>query len=213
MPRSPRVELQGFEARYYDSLLKLGTLGKYEKFIQKAIMDLHLNSEEVILDLGAGTGKNAELILRRLNSNSKIYALEIGEEMIKQLQKRQRRYSQIHIIRQRIEDSFQLPQPATLAFISFVLHGLDHEKRREVLQNVHHNLAEGGKFCILDYNHFDIDEAPWYLRVFIRKFECKPAADFIQRDWPTILEQNGFNKISQKFYFKNYLRLLCAFKV
>ncbi len=208
----PQVEITGLEAKFYDFLLNTITLGQYSRLIQKAISEIPLNSEEIVMDLGAGTGKNSEIFLELLGPQSKIYALEIGEEMRQQIEKRQQAESRLLLLNQRIEQPFLLPETATVAFISFVIHGLQQESRLKVIENVYQNLESGGKFCILDYNHFAVDSSPWYVRFAIQKLECEPTENFIQQDWPKILHKHGFESTSEKYYFRNYLRLLCAYK-
>jgi demethylmenaquinone methyltransferase/2-methoxy-6-polyprenyl-1,4-benzoquinol methylase len=212
MPARSKVEVKGLEAKFYDALMNLITLGKYEGFIRQAIADLQLTPEDVVMDLGAGTGKNAELMLRTMGNGGKVYALEIGPEMLEQLQQRQQNDSRIHILNQRIDEPFQLPEPATVAFISFVLHGFEQDDRIKIIENVRNNLTPNGRFCILDYNQFSVDDSPWYARFAIRKVECELAEDFINRDWPTILQEHGFQPDYEKLYFRNYVRLLCSRK-
>ena len=195
-----------------DKFLNIISLGKYETFIQKVINDLDIQENDVIIDLGAGTGKNADLMLRYLSARGKVYALEIGNEMRRQLSDRQKKDSRIKILNQRIELPYQLSEKANLAFISFVLHGLEQTKRLQVLRHVSENLLPGGRFCVLDYNHFSVQDSPWYVKFGIRNIECETTEDFIKRDWQEILNQNGFTDFTHKYYFKNYLRLLCCRK-
>ncbi len=212
MPPKTKVEVKGFEARHYDALMRLITLGKYDQFIRRAIADLNLQPGEVVADLGAGTGKNAVLMLEHLGPTGKVYALEIGEEMQAQIRDRQQQYPQLILINQRIEQPYQLPEPVDRVFISFVLHGFEQPQRLQIIANACQQLKPGGSFCILDYNHFNVDQAPWYVRLAIRKVECQLAEDFIQRDWPTILTQQGFGEIQEHTYFGGYVRLLCGRK-
>jgi ubiquinone/menaquinone biosynthesis C-methylase UbiE len=100
-----------------------------------------------------------------------------------------------------------------VVFISFVLHGFVQEKRDIIIQNAYRALKPGGRFAILDYNNFDVDKAPWYIRVAIRKVECPLAEDFIQRDTKKMLKDHGFERFEEFFYFNNYLRLLKAYKI
>ncbi len=212
MPARSKVEVKGLEAKHYDLLMNLITLGKYERFIRKAISDLNLKPNDVVMDLGAGTGKNAELMFNHLGSDGKLFALEIGEEMRRQLEERRKTHPNLVVLNQRIEQPFRLPESATVAFISFVLHGLEQEDRLKVLENVRNNLAENGRFCMLDYAHFSVDEAPWYVRFGIRRLECQLAEEFIGYDWKRILRESGFEPDSETFYFRGYIRLLCAVK-
>lgn len=208
MSKKPQVEIVGWKAKNYDNFIKLINFGKYETFIRKAIQDLEIQGDDIIMDLGAGTGRNADLMLRHMQDQGKVYAIEIGNEMRDQLLIRQSHDSRIHVINQRIEVPFRVPEKATLAFISFVLHGLEQQNRLRVIQNVSDNLASNGRFCILDYNHFSVQDSPWYVRFGIRTIECETTEDFINRDWQDILSQNRFGDFSQKYYFKNYLSLL-----
>jgi len=64
----------------------------------------------------------------------------------------------------------------------------------------------------LDYANFDVDKAPWYIKFAIRKVECPLAEDFIKRDTKEMLERFGFERFEENFYFKNFLRLLKAYK-
>jgi SAM-dependent methyltransferase len=154
----------------------------------------------------------AELMLNRMNKQGRIYALEIGAEMKEQLFQRQINDTRLLIIHQRIDEPFQLSVKTTFAFISFVLHGLNQDQRLQVMENVYQNLQDGGKFCILDYNYFSVEDAPWYVRFAIRRIECAPTEDFIIRDWPFLLVEKGFSNISLRQYVKGYVRLLCCCK-
>ncbi len=212
MPPRSRIEVKGLEAKHYDILMKLITIGKYSRFIRQAIADINLNDDDIIADLGAGTGKNAGLMLDHLGPNGKVFAVEIGEEMRKQLAKKQAVEPRLEIINQRIEQTFQLPQPATVGFMSFVIHGFEQADRLSIIKNIRQNLVPEGRFCILDYNHFNIDKSPWYVRFGIRKVECELAEDFILKDWQTILSENGFSPENEHYYFDGVVRLLCSRK-
>jgi ubiquinone/menaquinone biosynthesis C-methylase UbiE len=61
MPKKPQVEIVGWEAKNYDNFLNLISFGKYETFIRRVIQDLEFHEDEIIMDLGAGTGRNEDL--------------------------------------------------------------------------------------------------------------------------------------------------------
>jgi len=46
------VELSKFTAKHYDKIMNTASFGLYRTFIQKAIKDLELKSNDKILDLG-----------------------------------------------------------------------------------------------------------------------------------------------------------------
>jgi len=208
--KDSKVEVKGFEARHYDLLMNLITLGSYSLFIRKAIRELNLKSGEDIVDLGSGTGRNACLMLKEIGKEGRITGIEIGEVMKEKFLKKCN-FPNIKLIDRKIDEPFKLDKKFDRAFISFVLHGFIHEKREIILENVKHMLKPGGKFSILDYNEFDVDNSSFFVKFAIRKIECPLAEDFIERDWKTILSKYGFIKFEESFYFKKKVRLLTAF--
>lgn len=207
-----KVEVKGWEAKYYDRLMDLITLGYYPFFIRKVIKDLDLKPGQKILDMGAGTGRNALLMSEYIGQNGAIVGLEIGEEMQEQFQKKSSSHPNIKLQNIRIDEPLPYHNQFDVAFISFVLHGFIQEKRETIIQNAYNALKPGGIFAILDYANFDVDKAPWYVRFAIRKVECPLAEDFINRDTKKMLEHFGFCDLEEHFYFQGYVRLLKAKK-
>ncbi|BCD59399.1 MULTISPECIES: class I SAM-dependent methyltransferase [unclassified Nitratiruptor] len=205
-----KVEVKGFEAKYYDRLMDLITLGYYPFFIRNVIKDLGLKPGQKILDMGSGTGRNALLMSEYICKNGKIVGLEIGKEMQEQFQKRTASYPNIQLENLRIDEPLPYRNRFDMVFISFVLHGFIQEKRDIIIQNAYNALKPQGTFAILDYANFNVDKAPWYVRFAIRKVECPLAEDFIKRDTKKMLENFGFCDFQEHFYFQGYVRLLKA---
>ena len=207
-----KVEVRGFEAKYYDRLMDLITFGWYPKFIRRAIADVGLKPCEKVLDLGAGTGRNALLMRERIGGSGKITALEIGDEMKAQFRRKTTPYPNIELVDRRIDEPLDYENEYDVVFISFVLHGFVQELRDVIIQNAYKALKPGGRFAILDYANFDVDRAVWYVKWAIRKVECPLAEDFIRRDTEAMLKEHGFNRFESHHYFNDYLRLLKAYK-
>ena len=207
-----KVEVSGFEAKYYDTLMNLITLGRYPSFIRRAVDDLDLKPGHRVLDLGAGTGRNALLMHERIAPGGEIIALEIGEEMKAQFIRKTQRYPDIRLEERRIDGPLPYEKEFDTVFISFVLHGFVQERRETILANAWRALKPGGRFSILDYNNFDVDAAPVWIRFAIRRVECPLAEDFIRRDTRQMLSRHGFGTFRQHEYFGGYLRLLTAEK-
>ncbi|NPA30183.1 MAG: class I SAM-dependent methyltransferase [Epsilonproteobacteria bacterium] len=207
-----KVEVTGFEARYYDLLMNIVTLGRYPSFIRQAIADLHLKPGEKVLDFGAGTGRNALLMAPYVGECGHITGLEIGEEMKAQFARKTAGHENISLLDRRIDEPLPFEGSFDVVFISFVLHGFVQDKREAIIQNAHKALKPGGRFAILDYANFDVDQAPWYVRFGIRKAECPLAEDFINRDTEAMLRSHGFARFEASFYFGGHLRLLKAYK-
>jgi demethylmenaquinone methyltransferase/2-methoxy-6-polyprenyl-1,4-benzoquinol methylase len=207
-----KVELQGFVARNYDMLMNVISFGAYGSFINNAIAAIGINPGDRILDLGAGTGRNALLMGRHLSGTGKIIGMEISEEMIVNFRLNTGHSPNIEVVNKRIDQPFDLGEKFDRAFISFVIHGFPHPVRETIIQNVWRNLKDGGEFAILDFNEFIVREMPFYTRIPFTTIECKYAFDFVERDWKKILSGLGFGNFTEKTFMKNYVRLLKAKK-
>lgn len=205
-----RVELTPFIARHYDLLVDLLSGGSYRRFIARAINDLDLQPDDSVLDLGCGSGRNAALMLEHLGPGGRITGLDLSPEMKEQFINRFAGELRAAFHQQRIDVPFNLEQKFDLAFISFVLHGFPQEVRGIILENVVRHLKPGGRLAILDYAEFNLSDKPFIFRWVFKKFECAYARDFIEFDWKKILKEVGFQIEEEKFYFRNYLRLLKA---
>jgi demethylmenaquinone methyltransferase/2-methoxy-6-polyprenyl-1,4-benzoquinol methylase len=199
-------------ARKYDKIMDVISFGIYDKFIKRAINSMHIQSEDNILDLGCGTGRNACLMREYLSDKGSLVGMDISDEMGDQFRQKCARYENVSFRKQRIDVPFELEKAVDKAFISFVIHGFPHEVRLKVIENVYNIIKPGGRFCILDFSEFSLKGMPFYYRIPFKLGECPYAFDFIERDWKTILKEKGFATFEEHFMFKNYVRLLIAHK-
>ena len=207
-----RVEISGFAARHYDMLMNVMILGRYASFIWKAIQFMGIRPTDKILDLGAGTGRNACLMARHLSSGGEIVGLDISQEMISQFERNCRDLPNAKIINARIDQDLPYERYFDKVFISFVLHGFPQEARDQIISNAFKALREGGEFFILDYAEFSLHETPFYVRIPFELVECRYAFDFIEKDWKEILSSRGFGNFEEHFFFSRYVRLLKAIR-
>jgi demethylmenaquinone methyltransferase/2-methoxy-6-polyprenyl-1,4-benzoquinol methylase len=207
-----KVEIQGFTAKHYDTIMNIVSFGFYAKFIGNAISKLEIKDEDYILDLGCGTGRNACLMRNYLSEKGFILGLDVSEGMGKQFDEKVRNFKNVAFKNQRIDLPFSLEDKFDKVFISFVLHGFPHEVRETIINNAYENLNTGGTFWILDFNEFALMDMPFYYRIPFVTIECPYAFDFIERDWKKILKKSGFNNFIERLYLKSYIRLLAAKK-
>lgn len=209
MPES-KVEITGFEARHYDKLLNLISLGSYALFIRKAIAAMEIQPSDHILDFGCGTGRNACLMAKYLSEEGRVTGLDIGEEMIRQFQKKCRRYPNFSVRNAHIDEPLQAATTYDKVFFSFVFHGFQDEKKEVILDNAQKALKPGGKLFILDYNEFDINQKSPVFRWAFKKFECSLALDYLKVDWKARLAERGFHDFEQHLFYGKIVRLLRA---
>jgi len=208
-----KVEVKGSTAKYYDTLMNIISFGLYPSFIGKVIQSMGIKSDDKIMDLGAGTGRNACLMSNYLSSNGEVIGLDVSGEMIALFKKNCKGLQNIKIVNQRIDKPLPYEGEFDKAFISFVLHGFPQEIRREIIRNVFKGLKKEGEFFILDYNEFSLKRMPFYLRIPFKLIECPYAFDFIEKDWQKILAEEGFNHFEKYLFFGGYVRLLKVVKM
>lgn len=207
-----KVEIEGFTARNYDRLMDIITFGSYSSFIKKAIEKLEIKPNDRILDLGAGTGRNACLMRKFLSEEGEIIGLDISDEMIKQFKKKCEPFKNVKVIKKRIDEPLDYQNEFDKAFISFVLHGFPQEARIKIIKNVFNALKKQGEFFILDYNEFSLNKMPLYLRIPFKRIECPYAFDFIEKDLQKMLSYEGFTNFEKHLFFGGYVRLLKGVK-
>ena len=207
-----KVEIHGFVAKHYDILMNTITLGRYSSFIQKIIWLMKIKPEHKIIDLGAGTGRNACLMVKYLSSKGKVVGIDISREMISQFQKKCAAFPNAEIIYARVDQSLPFKGEFDKVFISFVLHGFPQNIREVIVKNAFEMLKSDGDFYILDYSEVSFKLLPFYGKALFKLIECPYAFDFIERDWEHILENHDFCGFEEFFFFKDYVRLLKAQK-
>ncbi len=206
------VEVSGLMARYYDELLDIISAGRYGPFVRDAIRRMEILPAHVVLDLGAGTGRNTKLIAEKLGPKGKVIAFEIGEEMLARFRRQCGDDPRIELRIQRIDEPFEVDPPADHALVSFVLHGLPHPNRLATLQNVAKNLKPGGFFHVLDFSPRLLDKSRLVTALF-RALECPLAWEYLHRPWEDIFRQAGFERYREHHYFWDTVRLLTLWKV
>lgn len=208
-----KVETPGSIARHYDILLDIATFGKYLPFIKQVISIANIKPDDRILDLGAGTGRNACLMAKYLSEKGELIGVDISKDMIAQFEKRCTDFPNVKIINRRIDQTLPYKNDFSKVFISFVLHGFPQNARKVIIENAFQALKQNGEFLILDYNEFSLPDIPFYLRLAFKLMECPYAFDFIEKDWKKILADIGFNNFEEHFFFRHFIRLLRAVKL
>jgi ubiquinone/menaquinone biosynthesis C-methylase UbiE len=134
-PKS-KVETKGFTARYYDTLIDIITFGKYSSLIEKVIELMRIGPSDRILDLGAGTGRNACLMMKYLSKEGELIGADISEEMISQFKKKCANFPNAKIIHARVDQSLPFREGFDKVFTSFVLHGFPQNIREVIIKSV-----------------------------------------------------------------------------
>ncbi|MCI0513714.1 class I SAM-dependent methyltransferase [candidate division KSB1 bacterium] len=205
-----KVEITGFVARNYDTLLNILSLGSYAIFIRRGIKKMQIQPADQILDLGCGTGRNSCLMLSELSPQGQIVGLDIGAEMIQQFKEKCQRYPNVQIQNLRIDEPLPFHKSFDKALLAFVFHGFPDEKKRIIIDNVKAALKPGGSLFILDYNEFDLERKSALFQKIFKKFECPLALGYLKIDWKKQLTAWGFHEFEEHFFYGKLVRLLKA---
>ena len=204
-----KVEVSGFEAKHYDTILDIMTFGTYGPFLKRAVDKLIVPEGGKVIDLGAGGGRVSKLIADRVGPDGTVVCVEKGEDMIRVFEQRCKNIPQCRLIKARIDQPLDLTDiegDFDLAFMSFVLHGLPHDARLRVLENVRKLLKKEGVFAVLDYNQW---QKVGLLKKFLfTKIECPYSYDFIRRDWHKIMKEYGFEVAQEDYFFFGAIKLM-----
>ncbi len=210
-----KVEVKGFEARFYDVLMDLITFGKYKKFIYAALRNIKLKNNQKVIDFGCGTGRNI-LILNKYalmnNFNVKFVGVDKGKIMLEKAKKKTEKFSNIEIIESDIREKIDVKEKFDIGMISFVLHGFVQKDRNRILTNFNKLIKRNGKLYIIDYNEINVNKASFFTKFFYRKIECPLAEDFASRDLKKMLKKYKFKIVNEYFYFNNLIRVAEAIK-
>jgi demethylmenaquinone methyltransferase/2-methoxy-6-polyprenyl-1,4-benzoquinol methylase len=210
--RKRDIEIRGLKAALYDQLIFIGTVGLYQGILENAVSSMGIEKGDRILDLGAGTGKNAVLMRRYLGNEGRITALEISDGMRAQFAKKCGNYPNIRLEARSIEEPLPYRDEFDKVFLSFVIHGFPQGERASILANASRALKKGGTIHIFDWNEMDLEKEGVIFRLFMKFVECAEARDFVRWDLEAALGALGFSMIVLKHYYKKRIRLLTARK-
>ncbi len=206
-----RVTIHGFMAKHYDFILNILTFWKYPGLLNRAVAGMNINKREKILDIGAGTGRNACIMYNYLGEEGEIIGFDIEPVMIEQFRKKCR-FNNTKIEIHDITESFPYKNYFDRVFISFVIHGFSRKNRKIILNNIYNTLDMGGKISIFDYGNFNFSKQPFFVRTIFKIAECPYAFEYIDDDHKKMLEDSGFANVNVIKLAGNYVTLTTAEK-
>ena len=144
-----------------------------KKFTNLGIQMLDVHTNEIVLEIGCGTG---HALVEFVNKCSKVIAIDLSEKMLKVAQRK--------IQNKRIElcqaDGLSLPFPngqIDCAFISFTLELFDTPEIPKVLGEIHRVLKKGGRLGIVSLAKGDMTAVriyEWFHRSMPILVDCRP---------------------------------------
>ncbi|NMB65193.1 MAG: class I SAM-dependent methyltransferase [Spirochaetes bacterium] len=150
----------------------------------KILNTIGIKSNDIFLDIGAGTGFFA-IPASHMLTYGKVIATDTQEEMLQLLSHKikQQNINNIEIIHSS-ENGPSLPEESvTFAFMSFVLHEV--QNKPEMLLNIHRALKKGCRLAIIEFSKYAIFGPPKSERI---------SPEYVKK----LLEETGFTRITVK---------------
>lgn len=150
-PRTKGLVLHG-EARYYDVLAWLLTLGRERAFRERLVELAALEAGETVLDVGCGTGSLAIAAKRRVRPAGTVHGIDASPEMIDRARRKAAKEGVDVIFHVGAAETLPFPDACFDAVTStLMLHHLPRALRQQCAREMLRVLKPGGRVLAADF--------------------------------------------------------------
>jgi len=116
----------------------------------KTSKELDIKKEQIVLEVGCGTGCNLPYLSEKVGTKGQVYGLDCSESMLRKAREKIEKYkwTNVSLIKEYAEN-YTLPQRADLILFSYSLTMIPDWQA--ALNNAIENLRDTGKLVILDF--------------------------------------------------------------
>ena len=140
------------EARYYDLLAWLLTLGRERAFRERLVELARLLPGEAVLDFCCGTGTLAIAAKRRVGAAGTVHGVDASPEMIDRAMRKARKAGVDVAFRTGVVEALPFPDASFDAVLStLMLHHLPRPVREQCVREVRRVLKPGGRVLAVDF--------------------------------------------------------------
>jgi ubiquinone/menaquinone biosynthesis C-methylase UbiE len=167
----------------YDPLSQLFGIEAYR---ERCLREADLASHHYVLDVGCGTGSLVKTIVRRYPFKC-LFAIDPDDGALRIARNKVGSARNVQF-KSGLADQLDFPEHFFhRVFSTFVFHHLTQQEQVGALTEIRRVLSPGGRFHLLDFEQ-------WHKR----KSSQSPNAICRPADYPELLEQCGFNHITQR---------------
>ena len=140
------------EARYYDVLAWLLTLGRERRFRERLTELARLQPGAAVLDVGCGTGTLAIVAKKRVGNSGTVIGIDASREMIERARRKARRAGVDVRFDSAIVEALPFPDASfDVVFSTLMLHHLPRAAREQCAHEMQRVLRPGGRVLAVDF--------------------------------------------------------------
>ena len=149
---------------------------------EKTLDYLKIQSSEIVLEIGFGTGYCLQRIAMAVGNSGKAYGIDISEGMVQRTRERLNKTSLLDRVELYRGDAAKLPfddKTFDAVFISFTLELFDNPEISTVLGEVRRVLNHGGRLGAVSLSKINVDSLPvriyeWIHSKWPQYVDCRP---------------------------------------
>jgi demethylmenaquinone methyltransferase/2-methoxy-6-polyprenyl-1,4-benzoquinol methylase len=151
------------------------------KYIQMGVKKLSVESGDIVLEIGVGTGESVLEFAKLVGDSGKVYGVDISEGMLNVTQGKLREMNLLHRITLICKDAVFLPFNEGFfdaVFMSFTLELFDTPEIPKIVSECYRVLKKGGRIGIVSLSK-KIDTGmsrmyEWFHGLFPKMLDCRP---------------------------------------
>ena len=178
-------------ARFYDTVVKVMTLGQDRALRQTTVNMAGLKSGDTVLDVGCGTGDLTLAASRETGPTGRVYGIDAAAEMIDVARRKAARMGANIIFQVEAIERLSFPdQTFDVVLSSLMMHHLPGDLKLRGLKEIYRVLKPGGRLFIVDGIQ-PTPSAPWLMKLMMSHMIHGSGAEM----FPELLRQTGFTEI------------------